>query len=193
MLLPALSSARAKALEASCVSQQKQIFMALAHYADDFNGRFPVSTESMNYMTRFRKASNSNSGGYSLVECGYIPKNNWQKFLTCPARDYGRILSSGLSGVSSYMFYFSLSTNEYYQSPYRNNSKADWLLLGDTYGHVWDYGKTAASAVPGFNHQNGAYWTRVDGAVEYYVKDGLKLYGSTLGGNYYVPRNKVLF
>ena len=38
MLLPALSSARAKARAASCISNQKQIGLALAQYEMDFNG-----------------------------------------------------------------------------------------------------------------------------------------------------------
>ncbi len=194
MLLPALSNARAKAYETSCISQQKQIFLSLAHYADDFNGFFPRSTEGLNYMTRFQKSSNADTGVRVLIERGYLADNtNWRKLLCCPARGYDKITAAGLSGVSSYMFYFSISTNEYYKSPCRNNNKADWLLFGDTHGLTWDYGKTAATAVSATNHQNGAYWTRVDGAVEFYTKNGLKLYGSTIGGNYYVPIGKILF
>ncbi len=41
MLLPALQKARAKALQASCTSNLKQIALATHMYADDFDGYFP--------------------------------------------------------------------------------------------------------------------------------------------------------
>ena len=41
MLLPALAKARAKAREASCKSNQKQIALGSMMYADDSNGHFP--------------------------------------------------------------------------------------------------------------------------------------------------------
>ena len=42
MLLPALNKARAKAREASCISNKKQAMLGLAQYMDDFNGQWFV-------------------------------------------------------------------------------------------------------------------------------------------------------
>jgi len=41
MLLPALQKARAKALQASCMSQEKQVGLAMRMYVEDFDGYFP--------------------------------------------------------------------------------------------------------------------------------------------------------
>ena len=41
MLLPALSKAKEKARQTSCVSNEKQIGLAMIMYKDDNNGRFP--------------------------------------------------------------------------------------------------------------------------------------------------------
>src|SRR6266699_3153776 len=45
MLLPALGKARAKAKTALCVSNMKQIGLAITMYADDFADNFPVGYE----------------------------------------------------------------------------------------------------------------------------------------------------
>ena len=42
LLLPALSQSRTKARQAACVSQQKQIGIALVLYQSDNNKRFPI-------------------------------------------------------------------------------------------------------------------------------------------------------
>ena len=42
LLLPALSRSRAKARQAACVSQQRQIGLALVLYQSDNNKRFPI-------------------------------------------------------------------------------------------------------------------------------------------------------
>ncbi len=52
LLLPALSSARARAMAANCASQQKQIFLAQSNYADDNEefgilGPYPAQPHAM--------------------------------------------------------------------------------------------------------------------------------------------------
>lgn len=41
LLLPVLNSSREKARSIGCLSNQKQTYLALNYYADDFNGAFP--------------------------------------------------------------------------------------------------------------------------------------------------------
>ena len=45
MLLPALSQAKGKARSIMCMSNMKQLALALVLYADDNNGKFPPSNE----------------------------------------------------------------------------------------------------------------------------------------------------
>lgn len=195
MLLPALNSARERAKEASCVNQQKQIYLVFATYAADFNGYYPPKTESLNYMTRFsRSAAPDYSGVRYLVISGYAPTTSiassaWQRFFNCPARNKEEMSSQGLSATSSYMWYYGMSSSAYYKSPMRDTDNVEWHLFGDTYGITWDYGLTLATAVNATNHRSGAYWTQVDGSVRHFAKATLKLYGSKQGGNYYVPKN----
>ncbi len=44
MLLPALNQAREKARRANCLSNLKQIGLGIAMYADNYNGRMPLTT-----------------------------------------------------------------------------------------------------------------------------------------------------
>lgn len=63
LLLPALAAAKEKARNISCVSNQKQIGLALHLYTDDYNDFFPI-------------ASDSSAGGTNIwtVELGpYLP------------------------------------------------------------------------------------------------------------------------
>ena len=42
LLLPALARSKAKARQAVCMSNQKQLGLSTAMYAEDYDGRFPV-------------------------------------------------------------------------------------------------------------------------------------------------------
>ena len=73
-------------------------------------------------------------------------------------------------GVSSYVFYFSLSSNKFYKTPRRNTDDPSWLLFGDTYGVTWDWrdngDKIPANAI---NHPRGTYWTNSGGALKFWL------------------------
>ena len=44
LLLPALARSKGKARQTVCMSNQKQLGLSTAMYAEDFDGRFPIST-----------------------------------------------------------------------------------------------------------------------------------------------------
>ena len=198
MLLPALSHARDKAKESACLSRQKQIYLMMANYTDDSKGFYPPPTESLNYMTRFCKTGKNNSGVQTLALNGYTPKystnSQWRKHFVCPARNLNSIASAGLTSVSSYMFYFSLSTNSYYKTPCRNTNPPDWLLYGDTHGVTWDWrednSKTAANAS---NHPRCVFWIAVNGSVKRFELRELRVYPGKQGGVYNTPRNWIMW
>ena len=53
MLLPALSSAKVKAKRIKCASNMRQMGIALRMYADDHQGRFPLTSHSASDTNRF--------------------------------------------------------------------------------------------------------------------------------------------
>ena len=198
MLLPALSTAKDRAKEGACLSTQKQIYQMMSHYTNDFNGSFPPPTQSLQYMTRFHKTNVPYSGIATLPRSGYTTKYSndaqWEKYFVCPARNRSAIRAKKLFGVSSYMFYFGLSTNSWYKSPIRISDNPNWLLYGDTHGTTWDWREnndtTPTSAI---NHRRGAYWTTVRGEIKFFAKKDLKLYGGKVGGNYNIPKNWIMY
>jgi len=73
MLLPALSKARAVAKQATCASNQKQTFIALAQYLSAFDSYFPpssIGSSATGYMGLVRQyGAGMNSGLYGLYTC----------------------------------------------------------------------------------------------------------------------------
>jgi prepilin-type N-terminal cleavage/methylation domain-containing protein len=86
MLLPTLASARRKADRANCVSNLKQLGLAIHMYADDHDGYLPGPNWAGQYIS-YR------ANQYSLVNFLYtylslpVPNNNYQlaKPLACPS------------------------------------------------------------------------------------------------------------
>ncbi len=69
MLLPALNKARLKARSAFCVSNEKQILLAINQYVNDYNGYFPPGRE-----LKLAGESAGNPWPYIIsTECGYLP------------------------------------------------------------------------------------------------------------------------
>ncbi|NOY80696.1 MAG: type II secretion system protein [Kiritimatiellaeota bacterium] len=85
MLLPALQKARAKALQASCLSNEKQIGLAFLMYAQDFDGQIPMYVDATYDFT---------NTFWGVVALPYVGDS---KLAFCPSRrgtgwtDYGVI------------------------------------------------------------------------------------------------------
>lgn len=69
MLLPALNKARDKSRTISCVSNQKQIGLALGMYNNDFDGFFPKGFSGGIFWSQ------------TVFDCGYLP----QSVFACPS------------------------------------------------------------------------------------------------------------
>jgi prepilin-type N-terminal cleavage/methylation domain-containing protein/prepilin-type processing-associated H-X9-DG protein len=61
MLLPALSKAKMKATQTSCLSSQKQIGMALQMYTSDFNDKLPGRNDGSGYLSGQQARYNNGS------------------------------------------------------------------------------------------------------------------------------------
>lgn len=69
MLLPALNKARDKSRTTSCVSNQKQLDLALGMYNNDFDGFFPKGYSGGIFWSQ------------TVFDCGYLP----QSVFACPS------------------------------------------------------------------------------------------------------------
>ncbi len=119
MLLPALNSAKARALNVVCIGNYRQLFIPITSYADDSENYLPPSnpyrlTSDITYNWPFLLASNAYIGGgsYTLTptagldlytnpaESGYQQNGEFvvPPSLYCPADEYGTKFGSGYNG-----------------------------------------------------------------------------------------------
>jgi prepilin-type N-terminal cleavage/methylation domain-containing protein len=185
MLLPALTKAREKAMETSCINNQKQLSMMSIMYAENYGGFLPTAY-SLNYPTRY--TSTYHNGPYLLVKAGFIPSTgDWQSRLCCPLRLPNLIAASGLA-ASSYFWYFGAPESATSNSPRKipPKDKSQQYLFGDTYGNSWDFG-LSSPGVPVNNHKGIAIWSKVDGSAVKLPAEELVSYSRVLGGHFYVP------
>jgi prepilin-type N-terminal cleavage/methylation domain-containing protein len=83
MLLPALSKAREKARQAVCMSNLKQIGLAILMYANDYDGYLPARMTGM--VSTFWVKDNEPTYLGLVIKGGYIKPNNY-KVLFCPSQ-----------------------------------------------------------------------------------------------------------
>lgn len=174
MLLPALSKAREKARQISCVSQVKQIAMADLMYVDDNNDCYPISYMNRNpwYAVWYQLISPYLGGPQpTFTHAGSTSFSNGKTF-QCPS------FASPGSFKHGYAVNFALfpqsSTGIKMQSfvaPSSSSRLADAALISET-------AATNNSPETWVNSQtNGAHWqwfppTSVDGGTKYYSKHG---------------------
>ena len=134
MLLPALSSARAKAKAANCMSNLKQIGIALAQYEMDFNGlpyminvAWPTDGEALingphPMWDPKTKRWDSVLYNYFLTGTGYMQD---EEFFTCPAYSSKEADPNGVRcNFAPNVAVFALNTTDRYPGA---------IYLGDGY------------------------------------------------------------
>jgi len=91
ILLPAIEKARAKALAANCMSNLKQLSLAVKMYVNDYDNFYPVSRKNV-YLegTTWKR-----SVGWMFVVHQYV--GDWQTF-KCPANVSGDFIRDGGEG-----------------------------------------------------------------------------------------------
>jgi prepilin-type N-terminal cleavage/methylation domain-containing protein/prepilin-type processing-associated H-X9-DG protein len=84
MLLPALSKARDKGRAAVCVSNLKQIGVALEMYESDYNGWLPPAARAGDSTSFDSLLSPYMSGGRYVSSAAAVINNTWVKVWQCP-------------------------------------------------------------------------------------------------------------
>jgi prepilin-type N-terminal cleavage/methylation domain-containing protein/prepilin-type processing-associated H-X9-DG protein len=84
MLLPALSKARDKGRAAACVSNMKQIGVALEMYSSDFNDWFPPAARVGDSSSFDSLLSPYMSGGHNVSSAPAVNDARWAKVWQCP-------------------------------------------------------------------------------------------------------------
>jgi len=137
LLLPALSRARAKGLQANCLSNLKQLQLCWHMYADDNGGKLapnPKKSESPNSWIPGDMSIASDATNTALIQNGLLyPYNRAVKLYKCPA-DIKPSLQSGVVNVRSYSMNCYMSGQDvgdthYGFTGYTVNMKDSQILL----------------------------------------------------------------
>ena len=161
LLLPALNRARQMAQSASCMSQQKQIYLAVTNYTDSYQQYFPARGRR-NAPTG--EPMSVTHGPAHLWNNGYIPKNG--KLFTCPADSIKRDGGSYYNGVYmtimlnaalGYQNLFKLLRVNEIQYPSKAVIAADAKNVGTNtdsryYGELYTYGARDWDDYTSFRH-----------------------------------------
>jgi len=124
LLLPALSTAKTKALRTSCLSNMKNQALAFSMYADDYRGLFPTADQTTRFNLDVLYVMSSNQAivlvAYGMATARFNTGTQVadQKPLTCwkcPARsDLPRFfLDEGLFHIDHYMVLTGLSGSRF--------------------------------------------------------------------------------
>jgi prepilin-type N-terminal cleavage/methylation domain-containing protein len=156
MLLPALSLAREKGRRVVCVSNMRQVFLAMVNYASDYDSRLPASLGSDTYMQCKYWAGSTNwtYGPPQPTALGLIIDLDYttDDVLACPSRDRARVTTQAFQGRS----YFNWSVGSQvggrkFDYDYRYNQPHQNSLCGSAkYGNWADAGAVALGQPGGY-------------------------------------------
>jgi len=97
MLLPALSNAREKGRQASCMSNMKQVGLSTIMYLDDFDGCYPIEAQGTVYTPSWPVLINQYLGIANSSLTSTVTTNKMTAVWNCPS-DYHAYKTYGNSG-----------------------------------------------------------------------------------------------
>ena len=131
MLLPALNQAREKARTTSCLSNEKQMGLAMSLYADDNNGQMSGCNANSFGMAWSYQLLNchSNEGKYISRDMAICPSDNGAAIYRDMVLSYNKMYY-GINGIFDYSRYYSQKKGE-------NWENAATFLTTTTYNVPW--------------------------------------------------------
>ena len=186
ILFPVFAKAREKARQASCLSNLKQMGLAMFQYTTDYDGTFPQIHTSTLLIGRFYVSDGINSGFFYSWEDRLEPYcKNWQMYI-CPSSSD----TSGGSPAHSYTYNYYFGAWEY---PVRDSS----VVMPASKGLLGERGTTAryhyiytGSDNGGMIHNDGGNMLMADGHAKWY-KWGTKYYGQSGTNAYFQSQTTV--
>jgi len=175
MLLPALSQAREKARQAKCISNLKQIGLAVAMYLQDFEGYTPVITATADWLLRDQAGCMLNASMWTgmglFYSQGYIsapgvffcPSQRTYREFTLEA--YGPSFTPNPYIYSPYIlreWESSVDDSVYKDRTWKLDRQSPGAYVADIYG--WN-----AGWMPMKNHTGGVNCLYTDGHVKWIV------------------------
>ena len=163
MLLPALSSARAKAKAANCMSNLKQIGIAMAQYEMDFNGLPYCEMDGEGWSTgdpadwianaKYRDPKSDKWRHvlyhYFLVGAGYMQNED---FFHCPAYNAGEGSASTDMNYSPNSALFAIgSTDRYPGGIMAGDGYGPYRLRCEDWSFRWRHGAAKNSQLDGYD------------------------------------------
>ena len=160
MLLPALSKARDKAKDISCVNQLKQIGTAGAMYSNTFDGfivpNYQVWYKGSTKMTGQRACWFAYLSGYDELPTMGV---TWLKSFECARENRYSAYTIGSSGVT----WGTMKYTHYAGNPYTNYDPA----LGTPWHKQGHVNNPSHKIFVGDNHRTGTWYLRGDYDAEY--------------------------
>jgi len=164
MLLPALARAREQARRGVCISNLKQIGLALAMYSQDYTERFPAAYTDIALGTKAPGAAFNLLTGLLAITTPYAPRTTAYitdgKVFLCPSSAdtlYGT--APGLLVDTSCSYAYAMGLN---QQTYK-----DTVIVADKKGLAYNHATTPLQMSTGDNHG-------VDGVNALYVRGNVK-------------------
>jgi len=186
MLLPALSQAREKARQATCMNNLKQLYNSFVFYTNDYNNWCP------SYYTSYTYYGGSSYGLWYTIMRRYIPtKQGWYGWISstthwaankkkagifsCPSAiipknwgmDYGE---NAYLGASAYGHWSGGNINRFFKFD-NIPEPSNLFLLGDCYNYSFDRDEdTSVNGGARYRHNNGLNLLYCDGHAGWYEK-----------------------
>ena len=194
MLLPALSKARQKARNMSCMNQEKQLILAYRMYVDDYNGSLRSS---------FLKKTTTGQWHFTIASYLGVTLDNYQlntvkssagNLFKCPSESTG---FGSYSTAPGYFYFTHYALNALIVGTYQDGTSADYkphsesdiesaskaLIISDlakkAEAHILSYSKKYIA----YRHDGGAVIDETSGEASYKQYDGKIANGAFLDGS----------
>jgi len=161
ILFPVFAQAREKARQASCLSNEKQIGLALVMYEQDYDELFPAST----YFSGISIGANGGQINTMMLAVPYLKANHvW----ACPSNPYNdKAMNYGNTqdAFCSYALNMQVFDAIYYGAPHTSgfiDKPANKIMLGESVAYAFGSAPPPAGNGAGSTSLGWSYWINND-------------------------------